>query len=180
MKRPSSFEIALSALACAVMTGALTLGAYVSFFLAGGYLLAAFVVMIPLAKDQWVGAPLASVGAGLLAFAFSGNIFTVLPFLVFFGLHPVVNRLQMKFVRKKLLHGLLFLGKAAWFDGTLLLMWFTLGELFGISEAVWYPYIAPYLYLTVFLGGTALFALYDWMLFLCQKGAIVALKRIGR
>lgn len=180
MKRPRSFEIALSALACAVMTGALTLGAYVPYLLAGGYLVAVFALMVPLAKDQYIGPALATIAAGLLAFAFSGNIFTALPFLIFFGLHPIVNRLQVKHVKKFVWHFLIYLGKAAWFDGTLLLIWFTLGELLGIRAAFWYPYVEPYLYLVVFLGGTVLFALYDYMLILCQRGADAALRRIGR
>lgn len=180
MKR-RSFEIALSALACAVMTGALTLGSYVSYFLAGGYVLSAFALMVPLAKDLYRGSVLAYIGASLLAFAFGGGAFwTVLPFAVFFGLHPIVNRVQTRFVKRKLFHVLILAAKALWFDGTLLLLWFTLGGVLGIEQATWYPYVQPYLYLVVFLGGSALFVLYDGMMLLCQKGAENAIKRIGR
>lgn len=181
MKKSRSFEIALSALACAVMTGALTLGSYVGYFLAGGYLLAAFALMVPLAKDFYWGAALAHAGACLLAFAFGGGaIWTVLPFAVFFGLHPIVNRVQSRYVKKKVLHAAVFLGKAAWFDGALLLMWYTLGGVFGIESAKWYPVVSQYLFLVVFLGGTVVFAVYDFLMFFCQRGANQAVMRIGR
>ncbi len=180
MKRSRTFEIALSALACAVATGALTLGAYVPVLFAAGYLLAAFSLMVPLTKDFYWGAGLAHLGASLLAFAFTGNIWAVLPFAVFFGLHPIVNRLQFRHIKKFVLHIPVFFAKAAWFDGVLLLAWFTLGGLFGITQMTWYPFVEQYLYLVVFLGGTVAFAAYDFMMFLCQRGADLAVRRIGR
>lgn len=182
MKRaPKSFEIALSAVSCAFAAAGLTLGSYVHQLLALGYLVAVFSLMIPLAKGFPLGALLAHVAAVLLAFFASAfGIFTLLPYALFFGLHPILNYLQKKFVHKFPLHVVVFLGKALLFDGALLLMWFTLGELLGFSQASWYPFAAQYLYLVVFLGGTLLFALYDFMIFLCQRSADLAMRRIGR
>lgn len=183
MKRPSkSFEIVLSAIACAVTAGALTLASYVSFLMAAGYLLAIFALMVPLSKKFIWGEALAYVGGVILAYLFGGLAFfwMLLPFAVFFGLHPLVNHLQLRFTKKKILHGVWFLLKAAWFDGTLLLMWFTLAGLLGFTGAIWYEWVAKYLYLVVFLGGTAVFAGYDLLMFLCQKSVDAIVRRIGR
>lgn len=185
MKRSSkSFEIALSALACAVAAVGLTLGAYLSnFFLAGGYLLAVFALMVPLSKRFYWGYALAFLGASLLAFFCGGMaaaIWTLLPFVAFFGLHPLANALQMRFFKRKIWYLPAFVGKALWFDGALLLIWFTLGGALGFPSATWYPFVAQYLYYIVFFGGTALFAFYDGMIFLCQRSVDAVIRRIGR
>ena len=96
MKRPSkSFEIALSAIACAVAALSLTLASYVSVLMAAGYLLAIFALMVPLAKNFIWGNVLAFLGGVILAYLFGGLAFfwMILPFAAFFGLHPLVNYL---------------------------------------------------------------------------------------
>ena len=170
-KQSRSFEIALSAIACAVAALALTLGSYVRFLLAAGYLIAVFALMVPLA------------GAVILAFLFTGfvlGIMQILPFVVFFGLHPLANYFQKKYVKKKLLHGGIFLVKAAWFDLSLWLAWVVLEEFLGLTELTWYPFVSEHLFLILFVGGTVVFALYDYMIFLCQNAADGAIRRIRR
>lgn len=183
MKRPSkSFEIALSAIACAFAAVCLTAGCYVDFLLGAGYILAVFAIMIPLSKDFWWGALLAALGAVLLSFMFCGfSILYLLPFLMFFGLHPVINYFQKKYVKKFWLHSIVFVLKAVWFD---LVMWFAwqfiLVELFGLDQATWYDFVTRYFFVVLFVGGTAVFAAYDYMIFLCQRTAYLLVKRIRR
>lgn len=184
MKQPSrSFEIALSAIACAVAALGLTLGSYVRFLLAAGYLIAVFALMVPLAKGHVLGYCLAFAGASLLAFLFTGfvlGIMQLLPFVAFFGLHPLANYFQKKYVKNKLLHGGVFLVKAAWFDLSLWLAWVVLEGFLGFSEMTWYPFVSEHFFLILFAGGTAVFALYDLMIFFCQNAADGAVRRIGR
>ena len=184
MKRAKgAFEIALAALACAVATAALTLGAYVNFMFVTGYLIAIFALMVPLSKKLFWGDMLAFVGAAILSSLFGMGAFgflKILPFVCFFGLHPLINALQRTHVRKKVLHALIFLIKAAWFDLTLLVCFFVLVPLFGLDGMRWYPYFERYLYLIVFAGGTVFFALYDYLIFLCQRSVDLIVKRIGR
>lgn len=183
MKRPSkSFEIALSAIACAVGAGALTLGSYVDVFLAAGYLLAVFAIMVPLSKNFPVGAVLCFIGSVLLAFLFCGfAIFQLLPFVAFFGLHPVINWLQQRYVRKKPIHVAIFFAKAVWFDLAMWLGWhLVLVPIFGVNEAVWYPFVEKYFFLVLFLGGTIFFAVYDYLIILCQKSIDRIVRRIRR
>ena len=182
MKRSSrSFAIALSAIACAVASLALTLGSYVDVLFAAGYLIAIFALMVPLSKQLYWADALAFLGAVLLAFLFCGfAILKLLPFVAFFGLHPLINALQKRYIHKKWMHGLCFLGKAIWFDGALLLFWFVVGPLLGMQSTTWYPYVEPYLYYAVFFGGTLFFAAYDYLIFLCQRSVDRAVARIGR
>ena len=182
MKRPSkSFEIALSAIACAVAALALTLGSYVDVMLAAGYIIAVYALMVPLSKEFVWGNALAFVGAALLAFLFCGFAFIrLVPFVMFLGLHPLINFLQKKYVKKLPLHFLAYLGKALWFDGMLLFCWFILAPIFGVAEQSWYPFIQQYLYYLVFIGGTVIFAAYDYLIFLCQRSVNAAVRRIRR
>lgn len=183
-KQSHSFEIALSAIACAVATLALTLGSYIDVFLAAGYLLAVFAFMVPLYKDFIWGYVLAFLGTGLLSFLFTGfvvGLWRLLPFVAFFGLHPLVNYLQKKYVKTKWLHVVIFLGKAVWFD---LAMWLMLDcvliPFFAIDQLTWYQTIEPYLYWVLFLGGTVVFLVYDYLIFLCQRSVNAAMQRIRR
>ncbi len=181
MKR-SGFGLALSALACAVATAALTIGCYFDVFLGAGYVIAVFALMVPLSKECYFTDLLAVFAAAILAslFGFGAAPFATLPFAAFFGLHPLINALERKYVKKRGWRVLTFFPKAVWFDLALLLAWFTLGEMLGITSAAWYPFVERYLYLVVFLGGTAVFALYDLLIKWCQRSVDRLIKRIGR
>lgn len=176
MKKPSkSFEIALSAIACAVAAGFLMLGSLNPFLLATGYLIGTFALMVPLAKGFVWGSALAYLGASLLALPVS--LWKVVPFAVFFGLHPAVNYLQNKYVKNAVWKGVCFLGKAVWFDLAMLLSWFVLTSMAGMVFPEW---VSQFIYLVVFIGGTLFFAAYDYMIFLCQRSVDLAVRRIRR
>ena len=183
MKKPSkSYEIALSAIACAFAAICLTVGTYVDVLLAMGYILAVFALMLPLSKQFVWGGALSFVAASLLAFLFNiGAFFKLVPFIMFLGIHPLLNFLQKKYVKRKLLHGLAFLLKAAWFDGMLCFFWFVLAvPVFGVNELYFYPTIVKYVWYLIFIGGTLLFAAYDYMIFLCQRSVNAIVRRFGR
>lgn len=176
MKKPSkSFEIALSAIACAFAAAFLMLGTLDPFLLATGYLVATFALMVPLSKGFVWGASLCYLAAGLLALPV--GFLKVVPYFVFFGLHPIANYLQRRFVKRPLLHGVLFVLKAAWFDLSLWLSFYVLNTLVGMP----FPeLVTEYLYWAIFLGGTLFFAAYDIMIFYCQKSADALIRRIRR
>jgi len=183
MKRPSkSFEIALSAIACAVAALSLTLASYVDVLYAAGCLLAVFALTVPLTKQFIWGDVLAFAGAVLLAFLFCGfSVYKLIPFITFLGLHPLVNFLQKKYVKRKWLHFIVFLLKALWFELALWLSWrFVFVPFFGIDSTTWYPWVMQYFYYVLFFGGTLVFAAYDYLIFLCQKSADLIVKRIRR
>lgn len=176
MKKPSkSFEIALSALAAAFAAGFLMLGTLNPFLLATGYLVATFALMVPLAKQFVWGSALAYLAAGLIALPL--GLWKIVPYAVFFGLHPIVNFLQKKYVKRVPFKVLCLLLKAVWFD---LAMWLSFYVLTAMAGMTFPDYVTRFLYYFIFLAGTLFFVAYDIMIFFCQRSADLAVRRIRR
>lgn len=156
MKKISSYEIALSALATAIATIFLTVGVYSEILLFTGYLLSCVALMLPLAKNSYRGFILSYIATCLLSLLFNaGRFFDLLPFIMFFGLHPLVNELQLKI---KINRWVACVIKALWFDGTMYIIWrfvFAMTTTIALVDA----YIIPVL----LIGGTLFFVLYDYL-----------------
>ena len=59
--------------------------------------------------------------------------------------------------------------------------WFVLAvPVFGVNELYFYPTIVKYVWYLIFIGGTLLFAAYDYMIFLCQRSVNAIVRRFGR
>ena len=158
MKRLNSHQIAFAALACALTTIFLTIGVYSEFLLFTGYLLGSIALMLPLAKGTYKGFVLAYLATVVLTLIFNGfNFFDVLPFAVFFGLHPLVNELQLK---TKINVWLACLVKAVWFDGTMYLVW---RFIFESTTAI--PFVDKYFIPILIVVGTAFFVFYDYAMY---------------
>lgn len=158
MKKFTAYEIALSALSCAFAVLFLTLGAYVEILRATGYLFASASLLLPLAKKSYKGYALAYVGSSLLAFIFvGGRFFELLPFLMFFGLHPLLNELQLRF---KINTWVACFVKALWFDLSLYLIW---RFVFGMQSAI--PTLDRYIVPLILILGTGFFVFYDYTLY---------------
>lgn len=168
-KRTSAYEIALSAIACAVATLALTIGAVYPPMRFTGYLFGCLAVMVPLAREYYVGATLCYLGSVLLALIFSGfRFFDLIPFAIFFGLHPIVNALQKKFNVNKYLS---YVVKAAWFDGAAYLTW---RVVFSMNTAI--PTLDKYILPIILIGGTLFFIAYDILIFRSQRAVNMAVE----
>lgn len=87
--------------------------------------------------------------------------FRLLPFILFFGLHPLFNEIQLT---KKWNKYICFFVKAVWFDGALILTWWLL-----FNRTLGVAFIDAYFIPLAFVVGTVLFFLYDWMHFECRK-----------
>ena len=146
-------------------------------------MIAVFALMVLLTKRLVRGYLLAYAGMVILAFLFTGfamGIFQLLPFVAFFGLHPLANWLQREYTKRKPLHLLWFVLKAVWFDLSLWLAWVVLQEFLGLTEMRWYAFIEDNFFLLLFVGGTLVFAVYDYMIFLCQRAADGVMRRLRR
>ncbi len=176
MKKPTkSFEIALSAIAAAIAAAFMMIGSLTPFMLAAGYVIATVALMLPLSKDFLWGSALAYLAAGLIAVWIAP--WNIVPYAVFFGLHPIVNYLQKKYVRRTPLKILCFAAKAVWFD---LAMWLSFFVLTWGAGLQFPAYVTRFLYYILFLGGTLFFAGYDVMIFLCQRSVNAVIRRIRR
>ena len=154
-KKTTAYEIALSAMACALATLCMTIGVYTEIFLFTGYLLGAVALMMPLAKASYKGYILAYVATCILSLIFNAARFwNVLPFVLFFGLHPLVNELQLKI---KINRWVACAIKAVWFDVTMYLVW---RFIFGMTTNI--PLVDAYIIPCILVLGSAFFVLYDY------------------
>ena len=159
MKKITSYEIALSALACAIATIFLTVGVYSEVLLFTGYLLSSIALMLPLAKQSFRGYFLAYVATCILAFIFNASRFwDLIPFVMFFGLHPIVNECQLKI---KINRWVACAIKALWFDLTMYLIW---RFVFAMTTSV--PLVDQYILPIILIAGSAFFVLYDYLTYI--------------
>ena len=174
MRKISAHEIALSALSAALATVFLTLGTITPVLLFTAYLVACIALMLPLSRRFYLGYLFSYLVTGALTLLFCGVgfIFELLPFLIFFGLHPLVDELQLKFRWKKWIS---FALKAAWFDGAMYATWrFT----FDMTTVIAIPHEIIILLLVVV--GTAFFYAYDYTTFVGRAKVNALVNRLLR
>lgn len=182
-KYSKSFEISLSALSCALAVGVLSLGIVAGdYFLGLWYMIAILALMLPLSKQFILGGFLAYAGTCILALVLgaAAQFWKLVPFIMFFGLHPLANCLQTKY---KINFFLALAVKAVWFDCTLICGYFLVfgGAMGGsfLPEA-FYEMVNKYIYLFIFTLGTLVFVVYDWLIFRCQITVNKLVRRIKK
>ena len=93
-----------------------------------------------------------------------------MPFIVFFGLHPLVNALQLKFRINRWVAAAI---KAIWFDASMYLVWrFVFG---GMTNS--FAFVDEYILPIILIGGTLFFLVYDRLFFRCQGAVNVLVNR---
>lgn len=180
-RNSKSFEIALSALSCALAVIFLLIGAFNNFIIATGYLMAEISLMIPLSKGYYAGDALAYIGTCVLAVLLGaiGQAWMLVPFIMFFGLHPLINALQLRF---NINRWIAYVVKAVWFDFALWVMYILVfGSSIGDpSSGELYKIINDYILLFIFVGGSIVFLLYDYVMFACQNMVNAVVYRIRK
>lgn len=167
-RNSKSFEIALSAISCALAIIFLLLGTLSGWLLATGYIMAQICLMIPLSKGFYVGDVLAYIGTCILTILLGaiGQAWLLVPFIMFFGLHPLINALQLRFNINK---WIAYIVKAIWFDFSLWVMYILVfGSSIGDPSIEIYHIINDYILVFIFVGGTIIFFVYDYIMFKCQ------------
>lgn len=173
MKRISAHEIALAALACAVATIFLTVGVYSEILLFTGYLMACIALMLPLSRKSYVGYVLAYLATCVISLIFgAARFFDLLPFIMFFGLHPLVNELQLK---TKINCYVACAVKALWFDVTMYLIW---RFVFAATTAI--PFVDAYIIPILLVGGSVFFVFYDYVMFRARIAVNALVQRISK
>lgn len=181
-KYSKSFEIALSAISCAFAVVFLWLGILNPFLTALGYFVGILALMVPLTKQFIWGDFLAYLGTVILVLVLGAvqQFWKLVPFIMFFGLHPLANCLQIRF---KINKWLAYIIKAIWFDGTLIAGYYLVFNGFlGLSfmPEQFAQTVNRYFYLLVFTLGTAAFYVYDFLVFKCQIMLNVLMQRIRK
>jgi hypothetical protein len=173
MRKISAYEIALSALSCAISTIFLVVGVYSELLLFTGYLLGCVALMLPLAKRSFWGYALSYLATCILSFIFgAGRFLDLLPFVMFFGLHPLVNELQLK---TKINRWVACFVKAAWFDGAMYVIW---RFVFAVTTEI--PFVDKYFLPIILVFGTVFFVFYDYAMYKWRAGVNTLVARITR
>lgn len=166
-----SKAIALSALAAALAVVLLVAGAYFETLDLSCLFLASICMMLPLYKEYYLGAFLSYVAATLLSLLLTAGRFQIIiPFAMFFGLHALVNELQVKFKINKILA--LFI-KEVWFLATLLVVYFCTQMFVSENET-----LQKYIFYILLGGGFIFFPLYDYIIFKFKASLCILLKKL--
>ena len=181
--RSFSYEIALSGISCAIAVLFLGLGILSGWLLATGYFLGVLAMMLPLSKNYFKGGFFAYLGTCILAIVMgaAAKFWDLVPFIIFFGLHPLVNALLKAKCKARWVWWLAFVLKALWFDGMLIVGYYLVyggvmgGTLFPQSV---YDAITQYFWLLVFTAGTAIGLLYDFLAVRCQTAVNMLVARV--
>lgn len=174
--KKKSFQIALSAVSCALATVFMAIGLNVPMAFASGYLFASLALMLPLALDMRLGGFLAYAATVLLCLPFGGiqQFYKLVPFIAFFGLHPLVNYLQE---RMHINRWIALAVKAVWFVGAAELSWWLFDAAVEISLP--YAWMNDWAYVLVAAAGAVFFVFYDWLMRRCQKLVNVYVARLS-
>lgn len=163
--------IALSGLSSAFALIFIIIGGYFPTFDISCLFMASLMIMIPLAKDTLKGAILCYISVFLLSFIFTFGHFEIsIAYGLFFGLHPIVNYLQLNKIKKTWLITIL---KLVWFLIVAFLMFYLL-QMFIVEN----EFINKYLPLFILIGGSVFFVVYDFIMFRFQKNLNVIIKRL--
>ena len=181
-KYSPSFVIALSGISCAVAVVALSLGIASDVLVATGYIIAQIALMAPLAKQFYLGDFLAYLGTVLLAVVFGATIkfWDLVPFVMFFGLHPLFNAFQVKYRVNK---WIALAVKIVWFDVTLYVMYLLVfGGVLGAgqSDSAFFDFVNKYIWLFIVVFGSLLLWVYDYVMMKAQHWINVLVYKIKK
>ena len=120
-------------------------------------------MMLPLSRNFYAGGFATYLAACVLTLIMgvAGQFWNLVPFIMFFGLHPLVNALQDRF---RINYWIALIFKALWFDCTLIAGYFLIyhgllgGEIFPQEV---YDTVNKYIYLFIFTLGTLVGVAYD-------------------
>ena len=163
--------IAISALSSAMALILLVFGSFVEVFDLSCLFMASLALMLPLAKDYKLGGFLSYLATVILGFLLTGfRIQVMLPFAIFFGLHPIVNYFQFKLKINKYFAVII---KAVWFVVTLYVMYFFTNMFISV-----HPLVQRYIYYFLAIGGAVFFVIYDYLMVKFQIGINAIVKRL--
>lgn len=181
-KNSKSFEIALSGISCAVAVLFLSLGILSGWLLATGYFIGVLAMLVPLSKNFYKGGAFAYLGTCILAIIMgaAAKFWDLVPFIMFFGLHPLISSLM-----NKLKHGFWFFMplKVLWFDAMLIVGYYLVfggvmgGTLFPQNV---YDTVNKYFFLLVFTVGSVIGVIYDILVSRCQLAVNMLVARIKK
>ncbi len=164
--------IALSAVSTALGVIFLVIGAYFQTFDLSALFMSAIAIMLPLSKNSVKGALFTYFATALLSFCFALSRFYVpLLYVLFFGIHPIINYIQLN-SKKKLWY--LYILKCVWFIGVMFLMYYSF-TLFVVEV----EFVKRFIPIILILVGAITYIAYDFVMIRFQKMSFNLIKRLG-
>ena len=154
--------VSISAMSTALAVICLVFGSAVDLFSLSCLFMSSLALMLPLSKGYKLGGFLAYIASGVLTMIFIGIIpHAILPYAIFFGLHPLVNHFQKQFKINVVIATVV---KGAWFIATLYVMYFATTMFVDV-----HPLIEKYIHYVLTIGGALTFIIYDSLMVRFQK-----------
>ena len=167
-----SKKITISAVATALSVVLLIVGTFFPTFDLSCVFLCSIIIMLPLYKKTITGAFLSFIATSILASVLTFFRFNIIiPYVCFFGIHPIINEIQLV---KKWNKWIMLLIKTIWFVGALFLMYFFTDIFVDFSDK-----IQKIIYYVLIIGGALFFIIYDEAIFYFRRTLEKVLKRIG-
>lgn len=164
--------ISVSAVSTALGVLFLSLGAYISTLDLSALFMSALVIMLPLSKNSLKAAFLTYGATAILALIIGmARFYVPLLYLLFFGLHPIVNYLQDKGGKKL---WFLYPIKAVWFVGACFLMYYAF-TMFALEIQI----VKEIMPLIITVVGLLFFVVYDLIMKRFQMVTERIVKRLG-
>ncbi len=165
--------IALSAIIAALCAILLAVGEFFPTFSLGSAFLAGVAVMVPLAKRSYWGAVLCVIAASLITMLVTGfsRFEAVVPFAFFFGVQPIVNRVQAE---KNWNRWLLLVIKDIWFVGFAVGYYFLFNLTLFENNQDLNRFALP----IIIIGGAIAYVVYDYLSFYFQRYIDILIKRM--
>ena len=163
--------IAISALSTALALILLVFGSFVEVFDLSCLFMASLALMLPLAKNYKLGGFLSYLATTILGFLLTGfRLQVMIPFAMFFGLHPIVNYFQFRLNFNKYVAVAV---KTVWFVLTLYVMYFFTNMFISV-----HPIVEQFIHYFLTIGGAIFFIVYDYLMVKFQIGINAIVKRL--
>ena len=165
--------IALSAVIAAFCAILLSVGEFFPTLSLGAAFLAGVAVMVPLAKRSYLGAVLCIIAAALITMLITGftRFEAIVPFAFFFGVQPIVNRVQAE---RNWNRWLLLVIKDIWFVGFAVGYYFLFNLVLFENNEDLNRFALP----IIIVGGAIAYVVYDYLSFYFQRYIDILIKRM--
>ena len=167
-----STTIAISAVSSALGIVLLVLGTFISVIDISCVFTSSIILMLPLYKKSLTGAFLSFLSTAILSAILTGFRFQVIiPYAIFFGLHPIVNDfIQVKNINK----WFALVVKTIWFIIALFVIYKFTNMFVGLNQK-----IVDVIYWLIPTVGAIFFIAYDFFIIYVRKKCEILFSNIG-
>lgn len=155
-----SYKIALSGITVALSIVLLTLAYFIPMGKLCFYTLSSMALLMPLSKKMYGYAVLTAVATALFSLLI-GNVLLFVPYVLFFGIHPILTIVLRDIKLKKVIAVII---KQIYFNISIFLIYIIIKEFLAFPD-----YVIKYIYLFAIALNVALYIYDEFMLRLSKR-----------